>query len=208
MKTKSKGITFLGILFCLIGILWLGLIYQRGEPFVPKKKNYWVEHPPTVSDYRELKKEMRQTLQEVQHPSVLPRKPYLRSSDVMSFWMLVSLELICSFLYILAGISLLRGHVLGRWTAITAIYCDIIFKVLIWIYVAYFMTTIPSMGQENVVFSYFLSAKNGWACLASFLTGLKIYQPSGGIYLFTYLAYIFGCFHFLTRPKAREHFLK
>ena len=217
MKKISKGLVLSGVFFLTMGILWLGVIYERAKAILPTEKRSIVQPKFPAASYRELTAEMKQTLE---RPSAIDR--YIAETQppppsgpdksyIKLFWIIAIVEVVCCFLYIFSGFALLRLYSSARFLVFLTLYFDIFHKGMVITYMNYFAIPLePALRGTNIFYSYYfpksLAAPLG--TLSTYLTGLGFFQPQGALFLFIYLVYLFICFYFFTRPQVKEQFAK
>jgi len=214
MKEISKGVAFAGISFLTLGMIWLGVIYVRAKSFLPQEERKIIKLQSPAASYQELKTEMKATLEA---PSVIdhyieskaepakPDKTYLKM-----FWIIAGVEVVCCFLYIFLGISLLRVYPFARFLVFLTLYCDILLKSMVVTYMNNWAIPLEKVLQgQNVLYSYFSPPQSYWSAkFSTYLTGSEFYEPQGPLFLFIYLIYLFSCFYFFTRPDIKQQLAK
>ena len=86
MKEKSWVVNFLAWFFLLLGILWLVTIYSRCRVVAPRAE-FRLSRAYRMSEYNFVNTARTLTA----------RSTHIQSSDVLAFWMLAALEMMCSF---------------------------------------------------------------------------------------------------------------
>jgi hypothetical protein len=208
MKSASKGIVLLGLFFLILGTVWLKVIYIRAKAGLPAGHNALIPQGSPAVAYRELKTDMQETLS---RQSVIDRYASHRRDKtyVKLFWIIALVEVICSFLYIFAGIALLRLYHAGRLAVFLTLYFDVLFKSMVMVYMNYYALPLENVLQgQNILYSYFLPHPSWLSTFSTYVTGLGFYQPKGALFLFIYLVYLFGIFYFLTQPSIKKQFAK
>ena len=209
MSNRSPFIVVLGVFFLAVGVLWLQVIYTRARSTLPAKERAF------LAAYKELRADIRETLErpsvmdhyiiETRSPSqpdplARPAKIYIKS-----FWIIVLVEVFCCFLYIFAGISLLRLYPFSRFLVFLALYFDALFKGMVMTYMNVYAIPLESvLGSRNILYSYFLSPDQWSSTFSLYVTGLRFYQLKGALFLFVYLVYLFIIFYFFTRPHIKR----
>ncbi|MDP8212831.1 MAG: hypothetical protein P9X22_06035 [Candidatus Zapsychrus exili] len=206
MAKKSKGIIVLGVLLILLGTFWLSLIYQRGKSFIPKEKQpYFKEYGVKAIDYVALGNEMKEILAESKRSSAV-NVPTLDRKAIIVFWIIVCFELICAFLYLGSGISLLRFHSLARGFTIFTLLFDSFLKCAAVVYQSYILELLGQSVSKNIVFNYFAPTNGFMSKVSAYLTGVGFVQKDSLIYILSYLFCLFLCFYFLTRKSVIKQF--
>ncbi len=199
MNRRSKALTGFGILFLVVGILWLVTIFIRCEGYLPKKKTTYAGIYHSA-----VQRVERLTLR----LSPLSVNQYMPHVFILHFWMMAAWEVMCSLFYILAGISILRLYWWGDRFILSAVLMDVFLKVLIVTYQVFILSPLGAVFQKsNIMFTYFLPNKAVTSQISSYLTGIRLIQPDFLYYLLPYLVYLGVVFIFFTRSKIKEQFL-
>lgn len=222
MTKRSVGGMMFGVLFLIIGGLWLSAIVHRNEPFVPKETAASAG-PAEASQgaagvsLRRIWKSWSLIFRDVLHPAQLQKdmtetlsrpRGHIRPWHIVFFWMTVLVELGCSFAYIVGGLALLRRYPFSCRLAVLALFGDALFKGMILFYMEYIALPLQPVLGGNILENYYLGVGGIWIHLSAYLTGLVFYQPYGFIYLVLFLVYIVFGGYFFSREDTRAEFCR
>ncbi|MDP2653601.1 MAG: hypothetical protein Q8Q08_06160 [Candidatus Omnitrophota bacterium] len=210
-KQRLAYVSWFGIFFFALGLVWLSVIYRRVEPFLPGAHRD-ARPASVVQDYRTLPEEMSETLQRTtaidrvvaaQGDTPSSHKPY-----VTQFWGLAVVELLCCFVYVFCGVAVLRGYPFARWGVLVTGYLDFVYKMMVVVYMEQWAIPIQRGIGQNILGGYYAPDMRLDSQISLYLSGLKAYQPDGAIYVFIYLSYLFLVFYVFTRAEVKNHFEK
>ena len=206
---------------------WVKIIYTRAQAVLPPEQKSIVKYSSPASSYIELKNEMDiaitrpsvidQYVVSANPPTDMPDRTPGASPDaapaeklyLKMFWLLVCLEVVCSSFYILAGVSVLRLYPGARLMVFLTLYLDILLKGMVITYMKHWAIPLESgLKGTNILVSYFSPGVSWQSSLSAYLTGIKLDQPQGALFLFVYLVYLFVCFYFFTRPAIKQQFTR
>jgi hypothetical protein len=194
MGTQSKTALSLGILFFVIGAIWMAAIFIRCQKYMPQEKK--------KISYTQIYQKHHERLTVILSP--LSVKKYMPKVYIIHFWAIAYWEFICALLYLLSGIFLLRAYPAGRHLAFYALFSDIILKNLIVTYQYYVLAPLkPVFQSTNIMFTYFTSDAGFDSQISSHLTGIKLVQSGAIFFAISYGIYLLVCFYALSRMKTR-----
>ncbi len=196
MKKSDGLITLFGVIFLVMGILWLSAIFVRYKVYFPKedkkvsvvkvKNTYAQIYQSSVKQYKRI----------AVHLAPFSVKSYMPKAFIIYFWVIGALEFVCAIFYLLAGIFVLRRYFFGAYFVFYMLITDILLKVLIVIYSHYILTPLKTIFRtSNIMFTYFTRGEDFISKVPLYLTGIKLVQPGFLYYLFFYLMYVSICFY-------------
>jgi len=188
MKLKNEITVFFGILFLVIGILWLSAIFVRCQGYLPKKKKitYTQVYQSSVKQYQRVTARL----------APLSVKGYMPQAFIICFWAIGALEFFCAIFYLLAGIFVLRRYFFGARFVFYMLMADILLKILIVIYHQYILVPLKVIFRtSNIMFTYFIPGDDLISRIPFYLTGIKLVQPGFIYYLLFYIMYVSICFY-------------
>lgn len=199
MKKRSKTLTLFGILFLVIGLLWLAAIFIRCQGCLPKKTTYPQVYRSAVKQYQRLTARL----------GPLSVKQYMPKAFIIHFWMIGCWELFCSLFYILSGIFVLRLYPFGRRFVLWTLLADLLLKGLIVSYQQFILVPLQAVFQKtNVMFTYFAPNASLNSQVSSYLTGIKLVQPHALYYAAVYGFYLLIVFFVFTRARVKNQFVQ
>lgn len=206
MKKKPTGIVFCGILFLAIGLIWLSSIYQRSVWYqaskLTAKKSYAQVYRSAAGQSQRLKQVMVTSRRQP-----LPVERFMPKVYIIHFWMIACLELVCSLLYILAGVGLLRRYHFACPFVFYTLLGDLLLKMLVVSYHVYILLPLQKLfNTANLIFVYFKPNTTIVSQISVYLTGLKFLQPDFLAYALTYVLYVVSVWYYFTRPAIKAQF--
>lgn len=185
MRRKSRGVSFLAWFFLLSGILWLVTIYSRCHVIALRTRG------GGISDYNFVRTAKMLTA----------CSSNVQPSDLVLFWALAALEMMCSFLYIISGFALLRRYKFGFRMSRSALWADLFFKSLTAAYM--FAIAVPLQNalrnKQNILLTYFTPDRSGFSDFSTFFSGLRFYYPEVNFSLIVYLIYFLFTYLFIKQ---------
>ena len=191
MKRNSWVVDFLAWFFLFLGILWLVTIYSRCR-VVALRSPCRVSGAYRLSEYNFIRTAK----------TVAAKSPGIQSSDLLAFWMLAAMEMMCSFLYIISGFALLRRYKFGFRMSRSALWADLAFKILTAAYM--FGIAVPLEGalknNQNLLLNYFTPARSALSDCSAFFSGLRFYYPAVNFSVVVYFMY-FLCVYIFVKQR-------
>ena len=144
----------IGVLFFIIGLFWIFIIYQRSIIFLPEIKNPSSMH--SVHSVRRIKVEIKQILKE--NPVIKTKlSSEKREFYIIYFWIIILIELICSFTYLILGFTLMREYMFSHLIMIHTLFLDVLFKILVLFYHNNIAVELQKIFKsKNILISYFI----------------------------------------------------
>ena len=207
MKLKSNGLVIFGVFFLCLGLVWLFVIYKRGRHFLAVEAQTYSQKygTPTLSNNQrqeEKQDRLKKRLLLEQHMPENIRKTY-----IPYFGAIIVVELVCGLLYVLCGLSLLRGYPLGRWLVILTLFVDMILKSSVVIYENFISIPLQHIFHHySLISTYFFPADDWGSRLSLYLSGLKLIDHCCFGFSFVYVSYLLVTFFFFTLPKIIAYF--
>jgi hypothetical protein len=198
MKKRSMAIIAFALLFCILGVLWLSVIYQRsllfsGEKFSPYNQLY----KQSVSTYQTIRK------------NVAYVSAFMAKACLILFWIIGALELVCALLYFLSGWALFRMYSFARELTIFSVSLDVLLKLLLSVYNSYIALPLQyALKNQNILTSFYVPDKSVISKLSCYLTGIKLVQPQAIFYVLGYSTFVCLVFYVFTRKTIVEQFNK
>ena len=179
MKENVHIMRAYGVLFLVLGLVWLSVILVRGErPFFRKS---------TLS-VRALQKIQQELTVKLKGHLVSRRIP---KQYVYHFWALAGWEFICALCYLVAGVSLLRRYPFRRGLSAAALVSDAVLKFLIVSYHVSVLQPLKKICQTADILRMYLTPDAGAAStVSSYVTGIRLVRPGALIYGAVYIAFL------------------
>jgi hypothetical protein len=189
-----------GLLFFVIGGLWLYSIFQRGQISWPTRWNYTQLLKPENSAAQAETRIKRQ-----QAEQFMPNR--IRASYECAFRGIVIMELIAALLYIISAVSLFRLYPVGRILVLLTLLWELCYKLAVIIYQQNVAIPLSKIFKNhNIVFKY-LSPQSDWTSAFSvYMSGLDFLGKDGEQFLFYYLTFLFLTFTLFSKESLTKTF--
>ncbi len=197
MNRQLKVAIPLGILFLAVGVVWLSAIFIRCDVHRSWKKPVQSQRSSAEVD----KKAPDTTLKD------LAIQEFLSKKHIALFWAIAYLEAVCALLYLLSGVSLLRGYPFRRELAMGALSADAALKVAVALYQQQVILPLKDIFKDtNVLLVHFAPDGSFASQVSVYLAGVKLIQPGWLCYAVAYAVLLLGLLGTLTHPKTKNYF--
>lgn len=200
---KKHGLFSLGMLFLLIGLIWMQAIYQRCEVIYPTQQRL-VDRKSAVSGQGEQKALAKEPTAEKQQFRVV-RSPEAKNYHFILFWILTVWEAAGAFLYLISGLMILRKFSFAPGLGIVAVSVDLGFKLASVAYMQFCAIPLAAAtGNPNLMLAYFQPVQDGWARFSGLMSGLSLYNPQSRVDVIVAGCFIVFSYRVLLRNRIRK----
>jgi len=210
MPSRGKhGLFGLGMLFLLIGVIWMQAIYQRCEVIYPASQRVADgvtagsgQGGQKIDGGENGEKSVTKEPAAEKQKFHLVRSPAARDYHFIFFWSLTIWEAAAAFLYVISGLMILRKFAFAPGLGLVAVSVDLGFKLAAITYMQFCAIPLAAAtGNPNLILAYFQPARDGWAWFSGLMSGLSIYNSHtrpdiiivGCFILFSYRVLLKNC---------------